>query len=95
MQQRVWLIQVPTLSHLTPTLEYAMTALCLAKLGELHNEKSLIHESLRIYRRALHQLQLALYDPDLMLHDQTLTTCAALGMYEMSQCPNESVCGPP
>ncbi|OCT54613.1 C6 zinc finger domain-containing protein [Cladophialophora carrionii] len=90
MQQRIWLIQIPGLPHITPALEISMMALCLAKLGDLHHDEGLRYESLKLYRRALHVLQLALWDPALMLDDQTLTACVALGMYEMSQCPNRS-----
>jgi hypothetical protein len=90
MQQRIWLIQIPGLLHTTPALEVSMMALCLAKLGDLHHDEGLTYESLKLYRRALHELQLALWDPALMLDDQTLTACVALGMYEMSQCPNRS-----
>lgn len=90
MQQRVWLIQIPGLPHLTPALESSMMALCLSKLGDVHNDPTLVHESLKLYQRSLHQLQLALWEPELMLDDQTLTACLALGMYEMSQCPNRT-----
>ncbi|EXJ75533.1 uncharacterized protein A1O5_00039 [Cladophialophora psammophila CBS 110553] len=90
MQQRVWLIQIPKLPNLVPALEVSMMALSLAKLGEVYHDEGLTHESLKLYREALHQVQLALWDPDLMLHDQTLAACVALGMYEMSQCPNRS-----
>ncbi|KIW71718.1 hypothetical protein PV04_03853 [Phialophora macrospora] len=90
MQQRIWLIQIPGLPYITSALEVSMMALCLAKLGDLHRDEGFAYESLKLYRRALHELQLALWDPALMLDDQTLTACVALGMYEMSQCPNRS-----
>lgn len=90
LEHRLWLVQIPALPQLTKALDAAMMALCVAKLGEVHNDETLIYESLKLYRRGLNQLQLALWDPNLMLHDQTLTACIALGMYEMSQCPNKS-----
>ncbi|KAJ9612614.1 hypothetical protein H2200_004211 [Cladophialophora chaetospira] len=65
-------------------------ALCVAKIGDLCGDEGLTYESLKLYQRSLRQLQLALWDPELMLDDQTLTACLALGMYEMSQCPNRS-----
>ncbi|OQV07409.1 Fungal Zn2-Cys6 binuclear cluster domain-containing protein [Cladophialophora immunda] len=80
MQQRVWLIQIPKLPDLTPALEVSMMALAVAKLGEVYSDEGLIHESLKLYREALHEVQLALWDRDLMLHDQTLTACVALGI---------------
>ncbi|KAH0847032.1 C6 zinc finger domain protein [Fonsecaea pedrosoi] len=90
MQQRVWLIQVPRLPDLTPALEISMMALAVAKLGEVYRDEGLVHESLKLYREALREVQIALWDRNLMLHDQTLAACVALGMYEMSQCPNQS-----
>lgn len=90
MQQRIWLLNLPSLPQMTAALEVSIMALCFAKLGELHGDQNMTHESLKLYRRGLHQLQLALWDPDLMFHDQTLAACCALSMYEMSQCPNAS-----
>ena len=78
MQQRLRLIQVPTLLHLTRALEASMVASSLAKLGELHYDWTLMYERLKVYRRALHQLQLALWDPELVPDDQNLTACIAL-----------------
>ncbi|KIW98379.1 uncharacterized protein Z519_00039 [Cladophialophora bantiana CBS 173.52] len=83
MQQRVWLIQIPTLPDLVPALEVSMMALALAKLGEVYRDEGLTHESLNLYREALHQVQLALWDPGLMLHDQTLAACVALGIHTL------------
>lgn len=65
-------------------------ALALAKLGDLYHDPALTHESLKLYNHGLRQLQKALWDPDLMFHDHTLTSCIALATYEMSQCPNQS-----
>jgi hypothetical protein len=89
-QHRVWLYQIPEMPRLAPALEYALMAVCVANLGQFNNDEVLIHESLKLYQRGLHQLQLALWDPDLIRHDHTLATCIALGMYEMSQCPDRS-----
>jgi hypothetical protein len=90
LQHRVWLMHIPALTQLTPALEAAMMALSLARIGGVHDDEALVHQSLRFYHRALNQLQVALRDPGLVLDDQTLTVCMALGMYEMSQCPNQS-----
>jgi len=75
---------------MTTALEVAIMAMCLAKLGDVHHDRSLTHESLKLYYRGLHQLQKALWDPDLMYHDQTLAACMAMAGYEMIRCPNES-----
>jgi hypothetical protein len=89
-QQRVWLYQLPAMPRLEPALEYALMAVCVANIGQSNKDEALTHESLKLYQRGLHQLQLALWDPDLIRHDHTLATCIALGMFEMSSCPNRS-----
>lgn len=93
MQRRIWLLRLPNLPYLTTALEVSIMAISLAKLGEVHQDKALIHESLKLYHRGLIQLQKALWDPDLMFHDQTLAACVALCMYELSQCPDGSISG--
>ncbi|KIX10638.1 uncharacterized protein Z518_01722 [Rhinocladiella mackenziei CBS 650.93] len=90
IQQRLWLLRLPSMTHLTPALEVSTMALCLGKLGDVHQDQGLRRESLKLYYHGLRQLQKALWDLDLMFHDQTLATCIALASYEMSQCPGES-----
>ncbi|KAK5041857.1 hypothetical protein LTR13_002524 [Exophiala sideris] len=75
---------------MTSALEFSTMAMCLAKLSDVYSDQSLKYESLKLYNHGLHQLQKALWDPDLMLHDQTLAACIALATYEMSQCPGDS-----
>ncbi|KAL2428893.1 hypothetical protein ABEF94_009541 [Exophiala dermatitidis] len=75
---------------MSPALEMAAVALCVAKMGEVHNDSVLRHESLELYHRGLLQLQKALWDPEQMYDEQTLAACVALASYELSQCPNNS-----
>ncbi|KAI1626625.1 hypothetical protein EDD37DRAFT_223036 [Exophiala viscosa] len=90
MRRRMWLLRLPELTYMTSALEFSTMALCLAKLSDVYNDQSLKYESLKLYNHGLHQLQKALWDPELMLHDQTLAACIALATYEMSQCPGDS-----
>jgi hypothetical protein len=66
-------------------------AMCLGKLGDFGNDRTLSHESLKLYHRGLHELQRALSDPNQMYDDQTLASSIALASYELSQCPTDSM----
>ncbi|KAK6373927.1 uncharacterized protein PV06_02789 [Exophiala oligosperma] len=88
--RRMWLLRLPELTYMTPALEYASMAVCLAKLGNVFNDQACIKESFKLYNRGLWHLQQALWDPELMLHDHTLTACISLASYELSECPNSS-----
>ncbi|KAL2419375.1 hypothetical protein ABEF95_009140 [Exophiala dermatitidis] len=90
MQRRLWLFQLPTIPKMSPALEIATMALCMAKMSDVHNDSVLRHESLELYHRGLLQLQKALWDPEQMYDEQTLAACVALASYELSQCPNNS-----
>ncbi|KAG9777481.1 hypothetical protein KCU88_g4542, partial [Aureobasidium melanogenum] len=90
MQRRLWLFQLPTIPKMSPALEIATMALCMAKMSDVHNDSILRHESLELYHRGLLQLQKALWDPEQMYDEQTLAACVALASYELSQCPNNS-----
>ncbi|EXJ86360.1 hypothetical protein A1O3_03311 [Capronia epimyces CBS 606.96] len=91
MHRRLWLCQLPTMLYLNSALEVSAMALCVAKLSEVYDgDPTLQYESLRLYQRGLHQLQKALWDPELMYHEQTLAACIALATYELSQCPSNS-----
>jgi hypothetical protein len=89
-RRRMWLLRLPELPQMIPALEFSAMALCLAKLGEVHHDQALTHESLKLYNHGLRQLQTALWDPRLMYDDQTLAACLTLAGYELSQCPNDS-----
>ena len=66
-------------------------ALCVAKIGDYNHDKRLSYEGLRLYSRALFELQKALADPELIYHDHTLAACSLLSQFEISQCPQDSV----
>ena len=85
-----WMVQVMESTMRTKALETSMLSLCTAKLGRLHNDPVLLNASLKCYTRALWELQKALWDPDLMYHDETLAACMTLSMYELLECPAQT-----
>lgn len=84
---------LPALPDFTTALESSILAVCTAKLGRLHNNEVLLHESLKFYVKGLWELQKALWDPKLMYRDETLASCMALIMYEVVECPDQNING--
>lgn len=90
---RPWLPLLSELPGKVQALETSSWALAAAALGRVHNSQPLIRESLRLYSQALRELQHALWDKSLMLEDGTLAACMALSLYEVIECPSNSVKG--
>lgn len=78
---------LPELPTLTKALETSTMAICTARWGREIDNVALIKESLNLYTQGLRQLQIALWDPELMYKDETLGACMALAMYEVMECP--------
>ena len=89
-EETSWLVQVAESTALTKALETAIMALCTAKLGRLHDDPVMVKASLRCYTKGLKEAQRALWDPNLMYHDETLAACMTLSMYEMLECPAQT-----
>ncbi|KAF3480695.1 C6 zinc finger domain-containing protein [Arthroderma uncinatum] len=66
-----FLTQLPTKCQ---ALESAGVAIAAAGLGRLHGIPQLIRVGMRFYTEGLQQLQASLWDKNLMLRDETLTT---------------------
>jgi hypothetical protein len=79
-----------SLPNITTALEAAALAVCTAKLGRVHNDSSLVRESLKFYTQALWEVQKALFDPNLMYKEGTLAACMLLIMYEVLECPDQT-----
>ncbi|KAH8884133.1 hypothetical protein GQ53DRAFT_405389 [Thozetella sp. PMI_491] len=87
---RNWLLQVPWIETLTPSLEAAIFATCGARLGQKGGGNAdLSYRSLAFYNTSLRELQKAINHPTLQYQDQTLATCLALTMYEYAECPGK------
>jgi hypothetical protein len=86
-----WLALLPSLPDLTPALETSLLATCTAALGRIHKDPSLVHESLKFYTQGLWELQKALWEPELMYRDETLAACMTLVVYEVTECPDQTI----
>jgi len=81
---------LPSLPNITTALEAATLAVCTAKLGRVHNDSSLVRESLKFYTQALWEAQKALFNSTLMYREETLAACMLLIMYEVLECPDHT-----
>ncbi|KAL2061561.1 hypothetical protein VTL71DRAFT_6938 [Oculimacula yallundae] len=88
-----WLALLPNHPTYTTALEASILAICTAKLGRTHRDNNLVKESLRFYIQGLWELQKALWDDKLMYRDETLAACMCLIIYEVAECPDQSVKG--
>ena len=77
-----WTFVIQQMSGEETALNLAFLAVSAARVGRDHNDKRLVEESLKIYGKALRDLQSALYDPKRMYSDGTLVACMLLGLYE-------------
>jgi len=88
-----WFTLLPSHPDFTTALEATVLAICTAKLGRVHKDPALVHESLKFYIQGLWELQKALYSPGLMYKDETAASCMALVAYEVMECPDHTVAG--
>ncbi|CZR62600.1 uncharacterized protein PAC_12497 [Phialocephala subalpina] len=86
-----WLSVLPSHPHFTSALEASSLAVCTAHLGHLHSSPALIQESLKFYVQALWELQKALWNEKQMYRDETLAACMLLIMYEVTECPDQTI----
>ncbi|KAF4338221.1 C6 zinc finger domain protein [Fusarium beomiforme] len=91
---RKWLLRLPSVSPLSPALEDAILALSTASLEKNGDLDGRSGQSLKLYTRALYELQRAINNPQKRLDDQTLAACVLLGMFEFSECPGRTLRGP-
>ena len=78
-----WMLIIQQMSSDETALDLAFLGVSAARVGRDHNDKRLVEESLKIYGKALKDLQSALYDPKRMYSDGTLMACMLLGLYEI------------
>jgi hypothetical protein len=84
---------VPDLPEYNRALQASMLAVSIANLGRLSRDEGLLQESLKFYIQGLWELQRSLWDPTLMLKNETLAACMALIMYEVAECPDRTLNG--
>lgn len=74
---------VPDLDMNDAVLRPALLALCLARIGESSKDPSLTQEGMRMYGRALHQMQIALRNPRRIQSDELIAACKLLSIHEV------------
>jgi hypothetical protein len=77
----------------TTALEATVLAVCIARLGRINNNATLVQESRKFYIQGLCELQRALYTPDLKYADETAASCMTLIAYEVAECPMQTANG--
>ena len=85
-----WTLVIQQMETQETALNLAFLALSVARVGRDNDDMRLVRESLRIYGKALRDLQSALWDPKRMYSDETLVACMLLGLYEVSTDPQAS-----
>jgi hypothetical protein len=78
-----WTLVIPQMPGDETALNLAFLAVSAARVGRDHKDRRLVEESLKIYGKALRDLQSALYDPKRMYSDETLVACMLLNLYEI------------
>ena len=69
------------------SLADAFSALSISRVGQGHKDVRLVHESAKLYGKALKELQTALFDAKRMHSDHVLMACMLLGLYEVFEGP--------
>ena len=88
-----WFTMLPSLPDMTSALETSIMAICTGIIGRLKDDLQMIHEGLKLYAQGLRELQRALWSPRLMYRDETCAACVALILYEIFECPDQSITG--
>jgi hypothetical protein len=78
-----WTVIAQQMSGREKALELAFLALSASRVGHDSKDSRMAQESLKIYGKALRDLQCALWDPSRMHSDEVLMACMFLGLYEV------------
>ena len=82
-----WAELVPNVSKQDNSLQDAFSALTISRVGQGNKDARLVHESTKMYVKALKELQQAILDPKRMYSDHVLMACMLLGLYEVFEGP--------
>jgi Fungal specific transcription factor domain len=86
-----WLMSLAMLPDYTKALESSMLAIATAKVARDSGNEVLLRESLKFYINGIFELQMALWDSKSMYKDDTLAACMAMVMYEVAECPDQTM----
>lgn len=79
-----WLYYVVSISSRKPPLQGALLALSITRYARLMQNVAVLRQGYQMYSRALSLLQKALYNEELMLHDDILAAVRTMVLYEVS-----------
>ena len=82
-----WTEVIQGVSKHDTSLADAFSALSISRVGQGHKDVRLVHESTKLYGKALKELQVALFDAKRMHSDHVLMACMLLGLYEVFEGP--------
>ncbi|ETI24530.1 hypothetical protein G647_03899 [Cladophialophora carrionii CBS 160.54] len=82
-----WIEVIQNVPKHDASLTDAFSALSISRVGQGHKDVRLVHESAKVYGKALKELQLALFDANRMHSDHVLMACMLLGLYEVFEGP--------
>ncbi|KIW40326.1 uncharacterized protein PV06_07533 [Exophiala oligosperma] len=78
----LWLYHTLRISFPTKLLRQALLALAYTRLGRLNDDHPTITRGQRLYGQALRLMQQAVYDADMMRHEDTLAAARCMLLYE-------------
>lgn len=78
-----WVRSLPSLLGRWEVLDTALSALCLAYIGDVHQDYMHVHESQRFYNDVLQRLSSMSIDSLKSANEGVLTTTMTMAMYEV------------
>lgn len=78
-----WLRHAIDIPLPTPALQKSLLALSITRFGRVNQNHDMVLHGQRVYSECLVLVQKALYNPDLMYHDETLASIRAMALYEL------------
>ncbi|EXJ66468.1 uncharacterized protein A1O5_10620 [Cladophialophora psammophila CBS 110553] len=90
-REPAWLYHSINVSAPTTPLRQALLSLAYIRIGRLQNNQTLILKGQKIYGQTLRLMQNALYDPQLMRHDEILAAARCLVLYEAFESTSEDM----
>lgn len=78
-----WLRYAIELPLPTAALRKSLLALSFTRFGRVNHNYDVVVQGQRLYSESLVLVQKALYDPNLMFHDETLASIRAMSLYEL------------
>ena len=88
-----WMETVCDMQGPNKSLDLAMTALSMVRLGRKHNDEKLKQEGMAVYGKALDEVQGMLSTETLLFQEHTLASCMTLSIFKVLETSGDNVCG--